>query len=89
MRFSIGGVHDIQPSMSLFVDFLSQKLSYGNILISYGGGGMEEGDGLPFLLTKMTGSLSYQYLEEEYGTLLLVGYIKQDSFIRDLEAKPF
>ena len=88
MRLSSEGVHDIKPYVSLFVVFLFQKLTPGNILISYGGNGMEEGDGSPLLSTTITGALSYQYLEEECGALLLGCYIEQDRFTRALEAIP-
>ena len=88
MRLSSEGVHDIKPYVSLFVVFLFQKLTPGNILISYGGNGMEEGDGSPLLSTTITGALSYQYLEEECGALLLGGHIEKYRSIKDLEARP-
>ena len=66
MRLSSNRVHDIHPSVSLFVSILFSKVSTGNILMRYGGDGMEEGDGLKLLLVKITGALSYHYLEEEF-----------------------
>ena len=50
---------------------------------------MEEEDGLPFLSTTMTGALIYHSLEEEWDALLWRGQAEQDSFIIELEGKPF
>ena len=73
MRLSSDRVHDIHHSVSLFFVVPFQKVTPGNILISYGVNGMEEGDGSPFLLTTMTGALSYLSSEDECCDLLLGG----------------
>ena len=58
MRFNSDGVNDIHPYLSLFVVILFQKVTPGNILISFGGNDMDEEYGTPLLSTTITGALS-------------------------------
>ena len=77
------------PLRVSFFGFLFRQVTPRNILMSYRGDGVEEGDGLSFLSTTVTGAFSSYSWEEERKSLLWGGPIEQNSFTGALKSKPF